>query len=250
MGKAFDVVLLGLIAISVTAVCLESVPVYKENYGQFFVAIEWLTTVIFTIEYSLRIYCAHRPLGYVFSFFGLVDLIAIFPTYLSILLPGAQSLQVVRILRLVRIFRVFKLARYMAEGHTLLGAVRRSRIKITVFIGVVASTICVVGALMYLIEGPENGFTSIPQSMYWAVVTMTTVGYGDIVPHTVLGKTLTAFAVLIGYGVIAVPTGIVSAELAGSKNELKKVLACIRCETTGHSPASNFCRNCGAKLPD
>ena len=208
---------------------------------------EWLFTVTFTIEYLLRLYCVRRPLRYALSFFGLVDLIAVIPTYLSLLVTGTQSLLVIRTLRLLRIFRVLKLAKYLGEAHVLLAALRASRAKITVFLVAVLSIVVIMGSTMYLVEGEEHGFTSIPTSMYWAVVTMTTVGYGDITPTTVLGRTLSAMLMILGYGIIAVPTGIVSAELVRAPKTVS-TQACPSCSAEGHDHDATHCKYCGTSL--
>ncbi len=248
-GKAFDVGLLLAILISVIAVMLESVDSIRANHGRLIRGAEWFFTLLFTVEYVLRLVSVKRPLRYARSFFGLVDLIAILPTYLSVILPGAQSLLVVRVLRLLRIFRVLKLVSFLGEAEVLLTALRASRPKITVFLGAVLSTVVIMGAVMYLVEGAEHGFDSIPRGMYWAIVTMTTVGFGDITPKTVAGQFIASILMILGYGIIAVPTGIVSVELAAAarQTELNPV-ACPGCGAQGHDLDAIHCKHCGQKL--
>ena len=212
-GKAFDVGLIVCILFSVLLVMLDSIPEINANWGAWLFAGEWLITVLFTLEYLLRLYVVSHPRRYALSFFGLVDLLAILPTYISIFLPGLHILTTVRILRLLRIFRVLKLVQFMGEGSHLWQALTRSRHKITVFLTTVFTVVVTVGSMMYLIEGPENGFTTIPKSIYWAIVTMTTVGYGDIAPKTSLGQIVASLLMVVGYGIIAVPTGIVTSEM-------------------------------------
>jgi voltage-gated potassium channel len=248
-GKAFDVALIGLIAASVVAVLLESVGPIRARHGEALRAFEWLVTVAFTLEYGLRLACVAQPLRYATSFFGVVDLLAVVPTYLSLLLPGSQSLLVIRALRLLRVMRVFKLATYLSEASFLLRALRASRDKILVFLGTVMIVVLVVGALMYLIEGAESGFTSIPRAMYWAIVTMTTVGYGDIAPGTVVGQLLAAALMMLGYAIIAVPTGIVTAEMFEARRAPVTTRGCPECLSEGHDPSARYCRDCGAALP-
>jgi voltage-gated potassium channel len=249
-GKAFDLLLLLLILISVVAVMLESVEHIGARYTPQLLTIEWVITILFTAEYALRLLCVRRPLRYARSFFGIIDLLAILPTYLALLIPGAQSLMVIRLLRLLRIFRILKLARYVSEGQILVHALRAARPKIVVFLIFVASMVSTMGALMYLIEGPQRGFTSIPQSVYWAVVTLTTVGYGDIIPSTPVGKAIASFIMITGYAVIAVPTGIVTTEIAiASRHPLGvSTQACPSCSAEGHNIDAKFCRRCGAEL--
>lgn len=216
-GKFFDVVLLWAILLSVVAVMLESVVEIKLKYGTFLVFFEWFVTILFTIEYILRVYITHQPKKYVISFFGIVDLLSVLPTYLEIFISGPHFLMSIRVLRLLRVFRVLKLVRFSAEAEILVSAIYHSRRKIIVFLGGVISMVIIAGTLMYIIESPESGFTSIPRSIYWAIVTLTTVGYGDIAPVTILGQFLAATLMILGYGVIAVPTGIVSVEYATAK---------------------------------
>lgn len=212
-GRAFDIVLLWAVLISVAAVCLDSVVAVREQYGDWLRILEWAFTLVFTLEYMARIFSAKDRWQYAFSFYGLVDLFSTIPTYLSIFIPGAHSFLVVRVLRLMRIFRILKLGNYMSEANYLSNALIASKRKIAVFLLSVMTIIMIAATLMYLIEGPENGFDSIPRAIYWAIVTITTVGYGDISPHTVFGQILASGLMLVGYTIIAVPTGIVSAEL-------------------------------------
>ena len=247
-GKAFDVALLWAIVVSVTLVTLESVASIRARYGDWLLVAEWGFTLLFTIEFVLRLLSVRRPLRYVFSFFGLVDLLAIVPTYASVVLPGTQSLLVVRAFRLVRIFRIFKLGTHLTEAETLYLALRASRPKISVFLTVIAATVLTMGALMYVVEGEANGFTSIPTGIYWAVVTMTTVGYGDVTPRTVLGQTLSSLLMILGYGVIAVPTGIVTTELVRSARAAPTTRACKECSREGHDADAIHCKYCGTIL--
>ncbi len=246
-GRAFDVALLWAILLSVAAVMLESVTAYREAYGPYLRAAEWGFTVLFTIEYLLRLACVRRPLAYATSFFGIVDILAVIPTYLSLFLIGAQSLIVIRTLRLLRVFRVLKLARYVTEARVLKLALAASRPKITVFLTAVLSIVTIFGTLIYLIEGEVNGFTSIPRGIYWAVVTMTTVGYGDITPGTPMGQTLSSALMILGYGLIAVPTGIVSVELSKVTAEIS-TQACPSCAAEGHDIDAVHCKFCGQRL--
>ncbi len=248
-GKAFDVLILILIVSSVVAVCLESVSSIQARFGEELLIIEWVITLLFTIEYFLRIYSVQKPRRYIFSFYGLIDLFSILPTYLSIFLVGAQSLLVVRIFRLLRIFRIFKLGRYVGEAQTLKIALFRSTRKIIVFLGSVLSIAVFMGTVMYLVEGEDNGFTSIPKSIYWSIVTLTTVGFGDITPQTVLGQTIASALMILGYGILAVPTGIVSVELSQAHQEQQVMtFVCYECGAEGHHLEAKHCYNCGEKL--
>lgn len=250
-GKAFDVVLLWSILLSVFAVLLESVQAVRVEYGRILYAVEWFFTILFTIEYATRIICVRRPWLYIRSFYGIVDLLSILPTYISIIIGGSQALIVIRALRLLRVFRVFKLVRYVGEASVLMHALRASRPKIIVFLVAVLSIVLIVGSLMYLIEGsqPNSGFTSIPTSIYWTIVTMTTVGFGDITPQTVPGKILASTVMIVGYGIIAVPTGIVTAELSvASRKPAITTQVCPNCHAAGHDPDATHCKFCGAEL--
>jgi len=247
-GKNFDIALLCAIVLSVAAVMLESVTDIRREYEFWLRAAEWFFTILFTIEYVLRLYCVDRPLRYARSFYGIVDLLAIVPTYLSVLLPGAQSLLVVRALRLLRVFRVMKLAHFVGEARVRRRALRASMPKITVFLGAVITIVVIVGTVMYMVEGDQAGFTSIPLSIYWAIVTMTTVGYGDLAPVTVAGRTLAATLMILGYGIIAVPTGIVSVELSTAVRQLFRNEACPGCGAEGHDEDATHCKHCGTEL--
>ena len=247
-GKAFDVALLIAIVVSIVAVCLESVASIRAQYGPLLRALEWAITILFTVEYILRLYSVRQPWRYALSFFGIVDLLSILPTYLSFFIAGSQSLLVIRALRLLRVFRILKLAHFVGEARLLRAALHASIRKITVFLGAVLTIVIIVGALMYLIEGGDNGFSSIPQAIYWAIVTMTTVGYGDIAPQTILGKVLASFVMIMGYAIIAVPTGIVTVELASSVKSSVRTDACAECGADGHAIDAIHCRFCGTPL--
>ena len=247
-GKLFDILLIISILLSVMAVMLDSVNDIRSEHGQFLLALEWFFTILFTIEYILRLLSVGRPLSYATSFFGIVDLLAIIPTYLSLLLPGSQYLVVIRILRVLRIFRVLKFVQYIGEANLLMKALRASRRKITVFLFTVLTVVVIFGSLIYLIEGEEHGFTSIPRSIYWAIVTLTTVGYGDISPKTAIGQALASIIMIMGYGLLAVPTGIVTVEMAQAFEKNVSTQACPECSAEGHSFDAKFCKYCGAKL--
>ena len=248
-GRFFDLTLIWLILLSVATVVLESVREVREQYGTLLYTLEWVFTLLFTIEYGLRLLSVRRPLRYATSFFGIVDLLAIVPTYLSVFVPGSQYLLVIRILRLLRVFRLLKLSEYVSEADTLKRALRASRRKISVFISAVVLLVVIIGALMYVIEGEANGFTSIPRSIYWAIVTMTTVGYGDLSPRTALGQMVASVVMIIGYGIIAVPTGIVSVELAQVARDIRvSGQACPSCAAEGHDVDALHCKYCGAQL--
>ena len=248
-GRAFDVGLIAAILLSVAIVMLDSVQSVAATHGAAFRRLEWFFTILFCVEYVLRLASVRRPSGYALSFFGIVDLLAVLPTYLSLLIPGGQYLIVIRILRVLRVFRVLKLAQYVGEARTLGRALRASRYKITVFLFTVISIVVVVGALLYLIEGPEAGFTSIPQGMYWAIVTLTTVGYGDIAPMTPAGQTLAALVMILGYGIIAVPTGIVTVELAHQAQGAGAARrVCADCGEAEHREDAVYCWRCGAGM--
>ncbi|HEY9281927.1 MAG TPA: ion transporter [Pyrinomonadaceae bacterium] len=247
-GRAFDVTLIGLILLSVIAVVLESIGGVRARYGRWLYAAELAFTILFTLEYVLRLASVRRPLRYAASFFGVVDLLAIVPTYLSLLVPGSHYLLVIRILRLLRIFRILKLAEHLSEADVLMRALRASRRKISVFILTVLTLVVIIGTLLYVVEGEENGFTSIPVGIYWAVVTLTTVGYGDLSPKTPAGQTLAAMVMIIGYGIIAVPTGIVTVEIAQAARKPVSTQACPDCSAQGHDADAVFCKYCSAKL--
>lgn len=247
-GKLFDLLLLVAIVTSVVVVLLESVASVRVRVGPTLRALEWGFTILFTVEYLLRLLTVRRPLHYMLSTFGVIDLLAILPTYLSVVLPGAQSLLVIRLLRLLRVFRVLKLAEYLRESRTLILALRASARKIFVFLLAVLTIVIVVGTLMYVIEGERHGFTSIPLSIYWAVVTLTTVGYGDLAPATTLGRGLAVLLMLTGYGIIAVPTGIVTVELTRASAAPVSTQACPACGAGGHEHDAAYCRRCGSRL--
>lgn len=250
-GKNFDVVLLWAIILSVSIVILESVSTLQEAHHKFFINTEWFFTIIFSIEYLLRVYSSPKPWKYMTSFFGIVDLLAILPSYMGLVFDQTTFLLTIRALRLLRMFRIFKLGRYIREAAVLVRALQLSIRKIVVFFGAVLTLVLILGSLLYLIEGEENGFTSIPQSIYWAIVTITTVGYGDIAPATILGKILASVAMLTGYSIIAVPTGIITIEMGKAvKSEQKKPkkVVCSHCEHEDHDPDALFCKICGTKL--
>jgi voltage-gated potassium channel len=247
-GRAFDVALIWAILASVSVTILETVPSLREGRLDLFHRVEWAFTFLFTVEYAFRIACHGRPLRYVFSFFGLVDLLSILPSYLSLFFPGSQALVAIRIFRTLRLFRILKLVRYMKEARILLSALQASRYKITVFLMVVIGIAVSMGALMYLVEGEAHGFTSIPKGIYWAVVTLTTVGYGDMYPKTPVGQAIASLVMILGYSIIAVPTGIFSAEIVQATRRLGDTPSCAACGKTGHEDDARYCRNCGASL--
>jgi len=255
-GKYFDIVLMAAIIASVIVVMLESVPTYHLRYGFLFVLAEWVFTVFFTIEYVLRLYCVHKPAKYATSFFGIIDLVSILPSFFSLIIPGTQSLMVIRGLRLLRVFRIFKLANFLTQGQVIVTALRASRDKIIVFVLFIFLAVCIFGSLMYLVEGQSNPeFDSIPRSVYWAVVTLTTVGYGDISPVTPFGQFIAALIMISGYAVIAVPTGIVTSEVmsatAAKKQNTLSTQHCRFCSADGHDGDAHHCKYCGEKLnPD
>lgn len=246
-GKAFDVVLLIAILLSILAVMLESVPSLQEQFGQVFSITELILTIAFTLEYVTRIYVTEKKRKYIFSFYGIIDLLSLLPTYLSLFFTGTQYLLIIRALRLLRVFRILKLGRFVGEGEQLGRALKSSRHKITVFLGGVITMVMIMGTVMYLVEGGDNGFTSIPRSVYWAIVTLTTVGYGDIAPHTVLGQFIASIVMVMGYAIIAVPTGIVTVEL-GKDRQKQEARSCSSCASTGQSNDALFCKYCGEQL--
>ncbi len=252
-GRNFDIALLVAILGSMLAVMLESVASIRELYGEELRIVEWVLTALFTIEYVLRLVSVSRPVRYAASFFGIIDLLSVIPTFLALVVPGSQALAVVRGLRLLRVFRILKLARFVRESDTLLAALRGSQIKIMVFLGSVLTIVSILATIMYIVEGEEAGFTSIPRSMYWAIVTLTTVGYGDIAPKTVFGQTIAALVMILGYAIIAVPTGIVSVNLAEASKRARsdgvRPEPCTGVCNGRHDADANFCKHCGAKLP-
>lgn len=246
-GKLFDLLLIVSILLSVLAVMLDSITAIRIPYGKWLLAAEWFFTLLFTVEYALRLSCVGRPLKYATSFYGIVDLLSILPSYLSLLLPVSRYLLVLRILRVLRIFRVLKLATYVDEANILVRSLKASGRKIAIFLYSVMTMVVIIGALMYLLEGEANGFTSIPRSIYWAIVTLTTVGYGDISPQTNLGQMLAAGVMILGYSIIAVPTGIVTAEMTKNLRPVS-TQACPECSASGHEQDAVHCKFCGAKL--
>lgn len=247
-GKAFDVLLIISILASVAAVMLDSMSAVRLEYGSLLYLIEWFFTLLFSAEYILRILCVGRPGKYATSFYGVVDLLAIIPTYLSLVLPGSQYLLVIRLLRILRIFRILKLVPYLGEARLLMRALRASSRKIAVFLFTVLTLVVIFGSLMYVIESSESGFTSIPRSIYWAIVTLTTVGYGDISPQTALGQTLASLVMILGYSIIAVPTGIVTVEMSHAFGRKISTQACPECSAEGHDDDAVHCKYCGSML--
>jgi len=247
-GKAFDVLLIVSILLSVGAVMIDSVGTVHSQIGPLLYAVEWFFTLLFTVEYAFRLFCVGKPVKYAISFYGIVDLLAIVPTYLSVFLPGSQYLLVIRILRILRIFRILKLVNYLREAQHLVTALKASRRKIAVFLYTVLTMVIIFGSLMYVVEGEENGFTSIPRSIYWAIVTLTTVGYGDISPLTTAGQTMASMVMILGYGIIAVPTGIVTVEMSHAFGHTVSTQACPECSAEGHDADARHCKYCGAML--
>ncbi len=250
-GRLFDLILIGVILASVVVVMLESVQDSNVRARSALWTLEWVFTVLFTIEYVLRLIAAERAGGYARSFFGIVDLLAVLPNFVGLLIPGGQALAVIRLLRVLRVFRVLKLAQFVGGERLLIGALRSSAYKIAVFVVAVLVVVTVVGAAMYVIEGAETGFSSIPRGVYWAIVTVTTVGFGDITPQTTAGQMLAALLMILGYGVIAVPTGIVTAEITGGREaRLRAAMErmCLRCASSGHDADARHCKHCGTEL--
>ncbi|RKS50748.1 voltage-gated potassium channel [Gillisia mitskevichiae] len=250
LGKLFDVVLLILIVLSIILVMLESVSSYNIKFHDQFYIAEWIITIFFSIEYILRIITINKPKNYIFSFYGIVDLLSTIPSYIIFFVGGSNMFLAVRALRLLRVFRILKVTRYIGESQKLISALKNSRAKISIFLFAVLIICIITGTLMYLVEGPENGFTNIPLSIYWCIVTLTTVGFGDIHPLTPLGRFIASFIMIVGYGVIAVPTGIVGAEISKdmSKGDAIKPFTCVNCGEKEHKISSEFCHNCGKKL--
>lgn len=249
-GKYFDVVLIWTILVSVALVLLASVESWWVRYGEIFFALEWFFTGLFTVEYLTRVYCARDRRSYIFSFYGVVDLLAILPSYLALIFTGATYLMVIRLLRVLRIFRILKLVRYLSDANLLVRSLWQARRRILVFYSSVLVICCIFGSIMFIVEGPKHGFTSIPKSIYWTIVTITTVGFGDITPHTPLGQAIASMTMLIGYSIIAVPTGIVTAELAHELGREKTLARCHNCGRAGHDVDSEYCKHCGYKLED
>ncbi len=247
-GKAFDVVLIIAILASVAAVMLDSVADIRKAYGGMLEALEWFITALFTIEYVLRLISARGRRRYAFTFYGIIDLLAVLPTWLSLFIPGSKYLAVIRVVRVIRVFRILKLVTYLGEASLLTRALQASRRRITVFVVAVLCLVVIFGSLMYLIEGEENGFTSIPRSVYWAIVTLTTVGYGDIAPKTALGQIIASVMMIVGYGIIAVPTGIVTVEMTRELRRRSSDVSCPSCGQRGHDADARFCKSCGSAL--
>ncbi|WP_434987673.1 ion transporter [Xanthomonas melonis] len=253
-SRNFDLMLVAAILASVVVIMIDSVPRIHAQSAHWLLPLEWAFTILFTLEYALRLAVVRRPLHYGLSIWGVIDLLSILPSYLSFFVPGAQTLLVVRVLRILRLFRILKLTRYIQESGQLVDALWRSRRKVLVFLFSVLTITVIAGATMYVIEGPQHGFTSIPTSMYWAIVTMATVGFGDLVPQTTLGRFVTSALILIGYSIIAVPTGIYTAELATTLREgghagKRDIRNCVRCGLEGHAPDARYCRQCAEPLP-
>ena len=249
-GRAFDLALIAMILASVAVVVLDSVASIHQHYGPWLKGLEWFFTAAFTVEYIARLLCVRHPLRYARSVFGIIDLLAILPAYLAVFVPEMHALIDVRLLRLLRMFRLLRLTAYVSEYGALYRALRASRRKIAVFLSFVLLVVTVAGTLMYVVEGPANGFTSIPVGVYWAITTMTTVGFGDVTPGTDLGRFIASLMMLMGWGTLAVPTGIVSAELVGQQTRREPTTrTCQECLSEGHAPTAKFCRDCGAKLP-
>lgn len=250
-GRLFDIALIIAILVSVTVVILDSVASISQRFDPLFNAMEWGFTILFTLEYIARLSCVRHPWRYATSFFGIIDLLAFLPTYVAIFLPEAYALMDVRILRLLRIFRVLKLGSYVAEYRALGAALVASRRKIYIFLSVVLMIVLLLGTAMYVIEGPQHGYTSIPMAVYWAIVTITTVGYGDVTPQTDIGRMIASMMMLLGWGILAVPTGIVSAEMTAQHfRRTPTTRTCTECMSEGHEPDARFCKDCGAKLPE
>ncbi|CAK1822063.1 voltage-gated potassium channel [Vibrio crassostreae] len=249
-GRAFDISLIVAILASLLVLILESIPNVMSEWSQQLRYIEYTFTALFTLEYLLRLYCSPQPKSYATSFYGVVDLLAILPTYLAIIFPGASFMGVVRLLRVMRIFRILKLVRYLQDSNILLRSLLMARRKILIFFSTVGILVVIFGALIFVIEGPENGFTSIPHSIYWAIVTITTVGYGDMVPQTALGKAIASLTMLLGYSILAVPTGIITAELSNEMNSHKELVKCPNCNRAGHDSDAMYCKHCASELAD
>ncbi len=248
LSRGFDLALIFVIIISVVAVVLESIPLFSEQYHDILNPIEWVITIIFTLEYMARIWTHPKPFRYIFSFYGVIDFLAIIPIYFDLIFTGAMGFAVIRALRLLRIFRILKITRYSNEGRVIIEAIKASRFKILVFLFAVFMMVIIIGTLMYLVEGEESGFTSIPSGIYWAITTLTTVGFGDITPLTSMGKFIASFVMIMGYGVIAVPTGIMTFEIASSVRAMQEKRECEGCGHHVHDADANYCKSCGEKL--
>ncbi|HCG7249300.1 TPA: ion transporter [Vibrio parahaemolyticus] len=249
-GRAFDIALIIAIISSLAVLVLDSIPSVRAEWAKELKYLEYTFTGLFTIEYLLRLYCSPKPVAYAKSFYGIVDLLAIIPTYLVLFFPSASFMGVIRALRVMRIFRILKLVRYLQESNILLRSLLMARRKIFIFFTTVAILVTIFGSLIFIVEGPENGFTSIPKSIYWAIVTITTVGYGDLVPQTNLGKALASITMLLGYSILAVPTGIFTAELHQEMQSHKVLVKCPNCSQAGHGSDAIYCKHCGSELAD
>lgn len=249
-GQYFDLLLIVAILCSVVVLLIDTVAPVHIRFGSSLAILEWAFTVLFTVEFVARLYCSPNRRAYLFSFYGIVDLLAILPTYLSLFVPGAQQLLIIRLLRVLRIFRVLKLLRYLADANLLLRTLRAAKRKIIIFAFSVITIIVIFGSLMYLIEGPDSGFTSLPKSIYWAIVTITTVGYGDITPQSPLGQFVAALAMFTSYAIIAIPTGIFSAELIQESQRSRRSVLCSHCERGGHDQDAVYCKYCSVELPE
>lgn len=249
-GRIFDIGLIIAIMLSLIVLILESLPAVFARWGEPLRYAEYTFTAIFTIEYLLRLYCSPKPAAYARSFYGVVDLLAILPTYLALFFPGASFMGVIRLLRVMRIFRILKLVRFLQDSNILLRSLLMAKRKIFIFFSTVAILVTIFGALIFVIEGPEHGFTSIPQSIYWAIVTITTVGYGDLVPQTSIGKAIASMTMLLGYSILAVPTGIITAELNQEMSSHKSLVKCPNCSKAGHESDAMYCKHCGSELAD
>ena len=247
-GKIFDIFLLFAIIISVVVIMLETIPSVKQQYGEILFYAEWIITIIFTIEYVLRIIISHKTVKYITSFWGIIDLLSVIPTYIAIFITGTHFIAIIRVLRLLRVFRVLNLSMYMSAGTAITTALKKSKTKIGVFLYAIIVIVVLIGTLMYYVEGVENGFSSIPRSIYWAIVTLTTVGYGDISPQTNLGQFISSMIMILGYAIIAVPTGIVSAEMVMTKNTEKDNIICENCNYKYNTSEAIYCSKCGSKL--
>ncbi len=247
-GRTFNIVLITIILVSVATALLDSVHSIRDRYGSLLLFLEWFFTILFTIEYGMRLYSLKQPWRYAISFYGIIDLLAIVPTYFSLVFPGGQYFLTFRIMRLLRIFRVLKLSEYLSEADVILTALMASRRKISVFLLTVFLLAVIMGSLMYVVEGEANGYTSIPTSIYWAIVTMTTVGYGDLAPQTAVGKMLASIIMMLGYAILAVPTGIVTVEISQASKKKVSTQACPECGAEGHDYDARHCKYCGARL--
>ncbi|NOH98393.1 ion transporter [Vibrio sp. 99-70-13A1] len=249
-GRAFDIGLIIAIIASLIVLVLDSIPALNEQWSDVFMYLEFGFTGLFTIEYLLRLYCSPKPKAYAGSFYGVIDLLAILPTYLALFFPTAAYISVIRMLRVMRIFRILKLVRYLQDSNILLRSLLMAKRKILIFFSTVGILVIILGSIIYVIEGPKHGFTSIPQSIYWAIVTITTVGYGDLVPQTSIGKAIASITMLLGYSILAVPTGIITAELNQEMNSHKSLVKCPNCSKSGHESDAMHCKYCGSELAD